>query len=299
MEKLKIFEENSRLTFEEQMEEWDETISDVGEALRSYIRTGKKSEQLSEAEDWIKRYRRTLEEMLKAKGLVEWLEVDSKKFKGIKKYQEQLHQQYIQISVASQLSALVALSIEETAQREQERGFEQLRRDNRDLDRIVKVVFHSPYQEIGEISRKLSKKVSVVQTIIERCENLFSVRSGKNNSCLVALSSEGYSYIKTQPLGRKKYSQHEMEMALVNHSMEILEHLQKGKPYSLRVEDPEQNRLFSKKYRAVKVMIDKRRELADEGLFSPNIRFVPYNQNLQDVKEEEDCYGIAEITNYG
>ena len=88
-------------------------------------------------------------------------------------------------------------------------------------------------------------------------------------------------------------------MALVNHSMEILEHLQKGKPYSLRVEDPEQNRLFSKKYRAVKVMIDKRRELADEGLFSPNIRFVPYNQNLQDVKEEEDCYGIAEITNYG
>ena len=299
MEKLKIFEENSRLTFEEQMEEWDETISEVGEALRSYIRTGKKSEQLSEAEDWIKRYRRTLEEMLKAKGLVEWLEVDSKKFKGIKKYQEQLHQQYIQISVASQLSALVALSIEETAQREQERGFEQLRRDNRDLDRIVKVVFHSPYQEIGEISRKLSKKVSVVQTIIERCENLFSVRSGKNNSCLVALSSEGYSYIKTQPLGRKKYSQHEMEMALVNHSMEILEHLQKGKPYSLRVEDPEQNRLFSKKYRAVKVMIDKRRELADEGLFSPNIRFVPYNQNLQDVKEEEDCYGIAEITNYG
>lgn len=304
MENLKILQENSQLSREDQMKEWDKSILEVGNALRKYIKTGKISEQLKEIEVWGKSCRQDLFENLKAETMLDFVKdksvhvqkEKSSREQNVINCQKELVQQYLdKLSVVSQLYTLASLSREETSQRCKEHLFEEIGKNNEYLDEIAEAVYRKPYIGIIDISKEINTDMEVVQNTIERCEYLFNIRFYERNSIFVSLSAEGYMYVDYRQTSQTKYSKRELDTIVFENSLELLNHLQRGEMHYLKVDNPDENQIFIKKYRSIKEMVFKRRDFESIKLNDDIYGFL-YNGYLEmpEIEKKEEGYGFKQ-----
>ncbi len=262
MERLYVLDDR-KLSRDEKLQECDETLQELKEKVRHFIRTGEKNCHLDNAEKSAASYRSWLREALQAETTLseilcpdreenrrrDWMRKmipESAKDDMIQRFQEH----FDAISIISQFCVLASLSREESEERKLHETYDRMSRKYDILAQIARLLYESPYSTFHNISEGLNIEIKTVENTIMSCKIFFNVR--QFNEKYISLSPQGYDYVKYLPSRDKKYSKREMDRAIYDNCIKMLSALQKDEAYHSEIEDVDINRALFYHYRRTK-----------------------------------------------
>jgi hypothetical protein len=294
MEQLRILED-SKINRDEKLQECDEALQELKENIRRFIRTGEKNHQLDDAEKSVGFYRSRLRETMRAEhaftdifGSVMGDEgqscimielIENTKHDMVRRLQEH----FDAISVISQFCLLSSLSREESEELKLHEAYDRMSRKYDVLDRLVRLLYESPYRTPCQISGSLEIEVDIVENTIKSCKCLFNVR--EFNDKYVTLSPQGYDYAKYLPARERKYSRKELDRAVVENGIKMLSALQKNEAYKPGVDDADMGRSLFYHYSRTKACLNSRSSFYEDV---HEKRVVFGRQTGMDREDEDD-----------
>jgi len=274
MEQLRALDDN-KLNRDEKLRECDEALQELKDNVRQFIGTGEKNCQLDDAEKSASFYRNKLREALRAENALsdivcsakenrqsDWiieLIPESARDDVIRRLQER----FDAISIISQFCVLASLSRAESEERKLRETYNRMSRKYAVLDRMVRLLYESPYSTPYKISGSLNIEINIVEDTIKSCKSLFNVR--KFNEKYISLSPQGYDYAKYLPDRVRKYSKKEVDVAVFDNCIKMLSALQKNEAYNPGIEDADMGRSLFYHYSRAKVNLNSRSSLYEDA----------------------------------
>lgn len=206
MERLDVLDDR-KLSRDEKLQECDETLQELKEKVRHFIRTGEKNCHLDNAEKSAASYRSWLREALQAETTLseilcpdreenrrrDWMRKmipESAKDDMIQRFQEH----FDAISIISQFCVLASLSREESEERKLHKTYDRMSTEYSILDQMIQLLYKTSYSTLRKISESLNIEINTLENTLKSCKRLFNVR--EFNEKYISLSPWGYDYVK-------------------------------------------------------------------------------------------------------